>query len=62
MNWMTMDSHPASGTRYQETPDGRTARVTVEGVEVIRPRRNTDLVFKGYRNLVNRAIEELTGE
>lgn len=55
---MTIISHPASGTRYQETDDGHLARIMVDGRMVVRPRRDTDRVYAGYRRLVETAINE----
>jgi hypothetical protein len=56
--WVTQNSHPASRTAYQEMTIGSVvwARVTVNGREIVKPRRNLDLVHQGYNNLVNQAI------
>jgi hypothetical protein len=60
-DWMTMDSHPASGTRYQEVQNKGTtwARVTVEGREVVSPSYLNQHVYRQYQGRVQRAIEDM---
>ena len=57
--WMTISSHPASRTAYQETegPGWTAARVTVDGCEVVSPSIATESVYAQYNGRVQRAIE-----
>jgi hypothetical protein len=59
--WITTESHPASGTAYQEIVfDGRVwARITVDGREVVTPSRNPESIYTQYKGRVSRAIDEL---
>jgi hypothetical protein len=59
--WVTVSSHPASRTAYQEITvpgHGTLARVTVNGRETVTPSRDTDGVWKQYHARVQRAIDE----
>lgn len=53
LTWATMNGHPASETRYQETEvNGRTwARVVVENAVTFGPDADTDRVYAEYRRL-----------
>lgn len=62
MQWITISSHPVSRTAYQETADGRLARIKVDRTEVVRPRRDTDRVYAAYNRLVQKAIQEFENE
>lgn len=62
MQWTTIVSHPASGTRYQENEDGRTARLTVEGRVLVKPRTNKDEVYQAYQRRVTAEIEAMEAE
>ncbi len=61
LTWATQNSHPASGTRYQETViNGETwARVTVHGTVVAGPSRYADRMNKEFNRLYQKATEGL---
>jgi len=52
MKWITIISHPASGTRYQENETGTVARLTVEGRVLVNPRTDTDMVYSAFNRHV----------
>ncbi len=60
--WYTLESHPASNTRYQMATlleaDIIWARVLEDGHEVVSPSRDRDSVYRQYKGRVNRAISE----
>lgn len=58
--WITLSSHPASWTFYQEaTVDGENvARITLRGDEVVSPSADTEQVYQEYNSRVARWIEE----
>lgn len=60
VTWVTTQSHPASGTRYQEAAiDGLTwARVVVNGREVVSPTADTDNAMAQYTGRYLRSIGE----
>ena len=61
LTWRCAASHPASGTRYEETEiNGATwARVTVKGTIERDPDRNTDAAYSEYGWRYAAFVEEL---
>lgn len=57
MQWMTIISHPASDTRYQENEAGTLARLTVGGRVLVRPRADTDQVYSAYQRYVEAEVK-----
>ncbi|MFE5621733.1 hypothetical protein ACFQ8S_06925 [Streptomyces virginiae] len=54
--WTTVNSHPASGIRYEEW-NGQ-ARITRDRMEIVSPSADVDSVYAQYGARVNRWIEE----
>lgn len=64
LTWLTMNGHPASGTRYQETEiNGRMwARVQVNGRVTFGPDSNNERVYAEYNRLYARYMERVDGK
>jgi hypothetical protein len=62
MQWTTIISHPASGTRYQENEAGTVARLVVDGRVLVRPRVDTELVYRAYQRRVAAEIASYESE
>lgn len=62
--WITTESHPASGTAYQEIVfEGRVwARITEDGREIVTPSKYSESVYTQYKGRVSRAIDRLEDE